>query len=31
MQTAKLLEQLYNGKALKKEESAVIFNDIFEC
>ena len=26
MQTAQLLEQLYNGKTLNKEESAVIFN-----
>ena len=31
MQTAQLLEQLYSGKTLNKEESAVIFNDIFEC
>ena len=30
MQTAQLLEQLYNGKALKKEESAVIFNAIMQ-
>ena len=29
MQTAQLLEQLYNGKILNKEESAVIFNEIF--
>ena len=30
MQTAQLLEQLYNGKTLNKEESAVIFNAIME-
>ena len=30
MQTAQLLEQLYNGKTLNKEESAVIFNAIMQ-
>ena len=30
MQTAQLLEQLYNGKTLSKEESAVIFNAIMQ-
>ena len=30
MQTAQLLEQLYNGKILNKEESAVIFNAIMQ-
>ena len=30
MQTAQLLEQLYNGKTLSKEESAVIFNAIMK-
>ena len=30
MQTAQLLEQLYNGKTLNKEESAVIFNAIMK-
>ena len=28
MQTAQLLEQLYSGKTLNKEESAVIFNQV---
>ena len=30
MQTAQLLEQLYSGKTLNKEESAVIFNAIMQ-
>jgi anthranilate phosphoribosyltransferase len=30
MQTAQLLEQLYSGKTLNKEESAVIFNAIIQ-
>ena len=30
MQTAQLLEQLYNGKTLNKEESAVIFTILFQ-
>ena len=30
MQTAQLLEQLYNGKTLNKEESAAIFNAIMQ-
>ena len=30
MQTAQLLEQLYNGKTLNKEESAVTFNAIMQ-
>ena len=30
MQTAQLLEQLYNGKTLNREESAVIFNAIMQ-
>ena len=30
MQTAQLLEQLYSGKTLNKEESVVIFNAIMQ-
>ena len=30
MQTAQLLEQLYSGKTLNKEESAVIFTILFQ-
>ena len=30
MQTAQLLEQLYNGKTLHKEERAVIFNAVVQ-